>query len=72
MTRSLLQKGFKKVIENLRKLRGNDVNFDNFQIDSKGGQGNKTESDNILNYIHSCWNYFTKNHKRKKWHIANP
>jgi hypothetical protein len=50
----------KKVIENLRKLRGNDVNFDNFQIDSKGGQGNKTESNNILNYIHSCWNYFTK------------
>ena len=50
------------------------MNFDNFQIDSKGGQGNKTESDNILNYIHSCWNYFTKNHKRKKWHIdiANP
>jgi hypothetical protein len=54
------------VIENLRKLRGNDVNFDNFQIDSKGGHGNKTESDNILNYIHSCWNYFTKITKEKK------
>lgn len=27
------------------------MNFDNFQIDSKGVQGNKTESDNILNYI---------------------
>jgi hypothetical protein len=53
------------VIENLRKLRGNDVNFDKFQMDSKGGHGNETESDNILNYIHSCWNYFTKITKEK-------